>query len=508
MNALPDQPLAGQKVPWRHWTNVSPFSRGRWFWRAFFRSWQGAVGLGIIAVFAVLAVGAPLLTPYHPLHDYDLATTMARPAWMRYFPEYRNSPVTQDVALWQEAEVDGDGWIFGQSIAGGESLTFIRAVHDRGGGEPVRLVLQREVQYDHAPPHTFVFTLPYAFQGDPGVVGWARLELETARGQLFELWTSAPLREDVPLRVQRIDSRDRALAVRLGFNFFDNLASQLLAEPGIYTIRLVLELEGVSEDRSGTFFVGEGRLRIPGDLHGPLGVDHVGSDLWSQWLYGARTSLWVGFVTAFTAVVIGTCIGVISGYQGGWVDELLMRIADVMLSIPVLPVMIVVAATIGKHMGNVIILLALFSWMGTARVVRAATLALREQTFVEAARAAGGTPFYIVWKHILPHTLGLVLASLVLLVPGAIIAEATLSFLGLGDPQMPTWGRMLHNARSFGAFAELAWWWILPPGLSITLLSIALLWVGNTVDDIFNQRLRKAAGERKDTRWPSYGSSS
>lgn len=507
---MPHQPPVAQEAQLQRWINVPHYRSRRSLWRAFFRSWQGCVGLGIIAVFGVLAVCAPLLTPYHPLHDYELATTMARPAWMRYFPAYRNLPVTQERVLWTDVDArhSDERWTRGQIGDGGDSLISIRADHVGDGDGPVPFVWQHVFEYHHAPPHTFIFTIPYAFEGDPGVVGRVRLELETVRGQVLELWASPELRGDVPLRVQRIDSRDRRLAVQLGFDFFDNLASQLFAEPGTYTVRLRFELDGVNEASSATFYLGESRLRIPGDLHGLLGADHVGSDLWSQWLYGARTSLWVGFVTAITAVVIGTCVGLISGYWGGWIDELLMRIADVMLSIPVLPVMVVVAATVGKHMGNVIILLALFSWMGTARVVRSATLTLRKQTFVEAARAAGATPFYIVRKHILPHTFGLIFASLVLQVPGAITAEATLSFLGMGDPSMATWGRMLHHARNFGAFAELAWWWILPPGLSITLLSIGLLWVGNTVDDIFHHRIRRVGGERKDTRWLSYGSSS
>lgn len=500
-----------QDIGPRQGNNLTPQRKLRLFWCAFFRSWQGVVGLGIVMAFIVLAIGAPLLTPYHPLRDYELATSMARPAWMRIFPAYRNLPVTQEVALWGDIPLSDfdDRWIVDKTSDHGEIVTSIRTARVDEGEESVRFVWQRDFLYQHTPPHTLVVTVPYGFEGDSGVGGRVRLQLETARGQVFELWTSPQLREEVPLRAQRVvDSRDRNLAVRLGFSFFDNLASHLFAEPGTYTLRLVFEVDGISEDRSGTFYVGESHLRIPGDLHGPLGVDHIGSDLWSQWLYGARTSLWVGFVTAFIAVVIGTCVGVISGYWGGFLDELFMRIADVMLSIPVLPVMVVVAATVGKHMGNVIILLALFSWMGTARVVRSATLALRQQAFVEAARAAGATPLYIVWKHILPHTLGLVAASLVLLVPGAMIAESTLSFLGMGDPETATWGRMLHNARSFGAFAELAWWWILPPGLSITLLSIALLWVGNTVDDIFHRRMRMAVAARRDTHWLSYGSSS
>src|SRR5690606_14928364 len=131
---------------------------------------------------------------------------------------------------------------------------------------------------------------------------------------------------------------------------------------------------------------------------------------------------------------------------------------------------------------------ALFSWMSVARLVRSQTLTLRERIFVEAARAAGATPGYIMRAHILPNVLGLVFASLVLLVPGAMVSEAALRFRGFGDPRVPTWGRMLQNAKSFGAFGELAWWWILPPGLALTILAMAFVFIGNTLDDILNRR--------------------
>ncbi len=220
-----------------------------------------------------------------------------------------------------------------------------------------------------------------------------------------------------------------------------------------------------------------------------LGADHLGADLWAQFLYGTRTSLLIGFVVAVIAVVVGTLVGIVSGYLGGWVDELLMRVVDVLISIPFLPILIVFVAVLGKSLWNLIILIALFSWMSVARLVRSQTLTLRERTFVEAARGPpGATPGYIMRAHILPNVLGLVFASLVLLVPGAIVSEATLSFLGFGDPRVPTWGRMLQNAKSFGAFGELAWWWILPPGLALTILAMAFVFIGNTLDDILNRR--------------------
>src|SRR5690606_36462672 len=207
----------------------------------------------------------------------------------------------------------------------------------------------------------------------------------------------------------------------------------LINAPGEY--RVVLEYTAdAREEGTAQLTLGETRFRIPGRLHGLLGTDHVVSNLWSQFVYGTRMSLIIGFVVSVIAVVVGTFM----------------------------------VSVVGKNLWTLIVLIAIFSWMSVARLVRSQTLSLRERSFVEASRAAGASPGYIMRAHILPNVLGIVFASLVLLVPGAIISEASLSLLGFGDPRVPTWGRMLQNARSFGAFGELAWWWILPPGLALT----------------------------------------
>ena len=148
-----------------------------------------------------------------------------------------------------------------------------------------------------------------------------------------------------------------------------------------------------------------------------------------------------------------------------------------------------VGALFGKSVANVVILLALFSWMGIARMRE--TLSLKERTFVEAAKAAGASSAYIMISHILPNTMPLIFANLVLRIPSAILTEASLSFLGLGDPRVPTWGRMLQNARQFGAFTKMAWWWMLPPGIVLTGLAVAFVFIGNSVNEILNPRYRE-----------------
>lgn len=454
-------------------------------WDEYRRSPRGVIGLVLFLIFLFIGLAAPYLTPYDPLQDQYLADRMARPAWMRFVPRYSDAPVTVDAFLlrnWESTTADNIDISWGDR--NGQEVMLLSPA----GPGSARVVLEYPFQYNSNPPDTFFVELPHAFSGGEGVTGRASVALVTPDGETYSLWESRRWRNDVRWTTQRIDSRDLQLKMRLGFRPFANLAAELLSERGEYRFVMELEFDGASEAGTSTATIGESRFRIPGQLHGPLGTDHLGADLWSQFVYGTRTSLMIGFVVAGMAVFLGTLIGIVSGYVGRWVDELLMRIVDVMIAIPFLPVLIVIVAVVGKNIWTLIFLVAIFSWMSIARLVRSQTLTLRERAFVEAARAAGATPGYVMSTHILPNVLGLVFAALVLLVPGAIVTEATLSFLGFGDPRVPTWGRMLQNARGFGAFGELAWWWILPPGLALTILAMAFVFIGNTLDDILNRR--------------------
>lgn len=463
-------------------------SAWREVWAEFVRSPRGMFGLFLFSIFLFIGLAAPWLTPYDPLEDRGLASAMARPAWMRFFPQYKDAPVTVDAFLlrnWDIVERDNVTVQWGER---NDEDVMIVANTAAGSG---RLVLSYAFQYDAGAPDTFILEMPFAFSGAAGTTGQVTVTLVTPSGDSYNLFESRALRNEQRWSTQRVDSRDLQLKTRLGFRPFVNLATELFDQRGEYRFLVQFSINGAADADAATFTIGESRFRIPGQLHGILGTDHLGADLWAQFVYGTRTSLLVGFVVAVLAVIVGTLVGIISGYLGGWVDELLMRVVDVMISIPFLPVMIVVVAIVGQSLEALIFLVAIFSWMSVARLVRSQTLTLRERTFVEAARAAGARPNYIMRSHILPNVLGLVFASLVLLIPSAIVTEATLSFLGFGDPTVPTWGRILQNAKSFGAFTSLAWWWILPPGLALTLLAMAFVFMGNTLDDILNRRNRE-----------------
>ncbi len=221
-----------------------------------------------------------------------------------------------------------------------------------------------------------------------------------------------------------------------------------------------------------------------------LGTNDVGQDIFSELVYGARISLFVGFAAAISTVLLGTIIGLISGYYGGVIDEVLTSFTDVMLLIPVLPFMILLASMLGQGYINIIIVISIFAWPGVARLVKAQVMTLRERGYVEAARAIGVSNWGIMLNHLLPQLLHLLTAFVVLRIGGAMIAEASLSFLGLGDPTQKSWGTMIYWANASGAISSGLWWWITAPGLMITISVLGFTQIGYAIEEYVNPRLR------------------
>jgi peptide/nickel transport system permease protein len=222
-----------------------------------------------------------------------------------------------------------------------------------------------------------------------------------------------------------------------------------------------------------------------------LGTTESGADVFSQVLAGARISIVVGFAAAIISAVLGSTVGLLSGYFGGWTDRILDALENWFLVIPTLPLMIVLASLLDPSLTVLILVIGLTSWAGTGRVVRAQVLTLRERAFVERARALGASDWYILKTHVLPNTLPLIFASTVLIVAVAILSEAALAFLGLGDPTSISWGTMLENAFAAGAPSAEAWWYVIPPGLCITLLVLAIAILGYLFEEQINPRLRE-----------------
>jgi peptide/nickel transport system permease protein len=235
-----------------------------------------------------------------------------------------------------------------------------------------------------------------------------------------------------------------------------------------------------------------GRLRRldPPSADHWFGTTAFGNDVFSQFLMGFRVAFMVGVVGALAVGVISTIVGVVAGYFGGLIDDVLMRLTDVALSIPTLPFAIVAVALLGPSVSNIILVITLLFWRNGARIIRSAVLTERERVYVKWARAAGASHAHVILRHILPNVFRVVFLWVTMSVAFAILTEASLSFIGLGDPSVISWGQMLNTAFSSGNLRS-AWWWVAPPSVALVMLISALYLIGRAFEEQANPRLRR-----------------
>ena len=232
-----------------------------------------------------------------------------------------------------------------------------------------------------------------------------------------------------------------------------------------------------------------------------FGTDELGRDLLNMTVHGARISMTIGLMATLVTIIIGSLVGIVAGFAGGTVDNLLMRLSDFFLVLPTIVLALILAPIMLDVIGPqaelfgirstlivIVVVIGLTSWATTARVIRSQVLSLKERMFVDRARVIGSGSGRIMRRHILPNVVNLIVAQSVLTFATAVFTETTLAFIGLGDPAAPSWGQILNNAQSAGAPGLGAWWYIAPPAIAVVLVVMAFTLVGNALDDVLNPK--------------------
>ncbi|MEN8613680.1 ABC transporter permease [Dehalogenimonas sp. THU2] len=259
----------------------------------------------------------------------------------------------------------------------------------------------------------------------------------------------------------------------------------LIPLPGEYRIDITALTYGPADS------IAEVKYVLGGTVYGLMGTDSLGRDLATGLLFGFPVALLIGVVTSVFITFIGTATGIVSGYVGGRTDTFIQRLCDVLANVPLLPILIFLAFIIGQKLWLVIFVMVIFGWPGLTIITRSMVLQHASSQLVEATRALGASPSRIMFRHVLFQIGPFVLSQMIFATPGAILAEAGLSFLGLGDPSVPTWGQILESGFSTGAVYVGYWWWVLPPGLLVVFAAMTFVLLALGFEPVVNPKLRQ-----------------
>jgi len=496
------------------------------FLRTFGKSKRGLFGIGIITFYTTIALGAPLFTPNDPARGYFMSSGYAMPVWLKFFGTEdisENLMPVKDPAFKSAVSLPVEGssapeWNFtstsnpygkvelhyssekGMSGLGSARLTFRRFESRKTAGKIVAELTNRFFYPYQAPPKRVAANMSLFVTGaekDLSVI--VTVLIRNSSSFPFKLWSSPTIENTMTawMTPKTMDSSMADMQTIVGTSIGKKLlSSELVAKTIIptksyfdYTVQVTFtDTNSSIVDPRINVYIDDVSLTLHGNAYGLLGTDNAGRDLFAQLVYGARISLLIGLLSAVLSVVIGLVVGLIAGYLGGITDEITMRLTDALLVLPGLPLLLVLIAVLGSSIWNLVMVIGVLGWMGFARMVRSQTLSIKERPFVEAAKAVGAGKWYIIGKHILPNVMSLVYVSLALSVPSAILSEAALSFLGLA-PSEVSWGLMLHDAQVYQGIER--WWWVVPPGLSIALVSLSFILMGYALDEILNPKLRQ-----------------
>ncbi|MBL8967761.1 MAG: ABC transporter permease [Spirochaetaceae bacterium] len=455
------------------------------FWTEFRRSPSGVVGLVLLVLFAAVAVLGPALSPYpeagtswRSIEYWQDEPANAPPAWTNLFAREKGA-VSARLAAADSAAEEGEGYRV-------ERASFAYDFsYDR---PPLDLILHFRV--DEPAPVSVAIERPDGRRVElvnstvEPVSGEARISLDKEAGAAVLDFVRGI---EPPEALERLDGSSLEPTAILFAEAEPGLTTAPRALKGKYRITLETIVVDGAEPASEPV---PPRLAVVGRVSGLLGTDAQKRDLFSGAVAGVRYALLIGFLTALVSVAVGVVYGALSAYAGGLVDAAMQRFFEIMSSMPLLPFMIVLSAIFKPSIVTMIVLMVLFFWTGSVKTVRSMALQIKEETYIEAAKALGAGGPRILFRHIVPILVPYSFASMALAVPGAIVYEATVSLLGLGDASIVTWGQILHDALSGGAVLNGVWWWVVPPGLLIALMGMTFAFLGFAMDKILHPKLR------------------
>jgi len=452
------------------------------FWQEFKSIKFGLFGLFLLFIFVIAVFINAYIVPFpeaskrwRDITYWEDNPVSAPPMWINYFSSMKRAP---------------------SSIISEYSLS----EEKKGNLTLKKVVFEYKYLYDY-PPIDIIFHCQ--IEGSPVII----LSIERPDGKVVTLTKRAISKIDIRTLRISIGNDARAESYNFGIKFenpqqnrierelikpiqilFAEAKEGILVNPsflkGTYKIIADIILPGLKDQ------VTDPSLFISGSVSGWLGTDSAKRDIWSGIIAGVKWALLIGLLTAFTSVSIGVIFGVVSAYLGGWQDSLMQRIFEIFVGVPLLPVLIVMSAIFRPNIWTMIIMMSCFFWVGPVKTVRSIGLQIKEETYIEAAKAFGASSSRIIFKHMIPLLIPYSFASMALYVPSAIIYEASISLLGLGDATIVTWGQILHDALRGGAVINGLWWWVIPPGLLIALMGMTFAFIGFAMDKILHPKLR------------------
>ncbi|HOK00008.1 MAG TPA: ABC transporter permease [Termitinemataceae bacterium] len=454
------------------------------FWKEFKKEKTGLIGLGIVIVSLLIIILEPLLLPWKDTNtkwrniDYwQDNTPSAPPVWTNWFTPTKATPTSRIDEYTHEIDDEEAGFV---------SETYTFTYHYDTDSSPQDIIFHMTGNGTFPLVGEIVRpdgqTIPFAQIYEEGLFDQdIRLSLNNdGKDAAFELLKQYASEE----MVEQLSSK----SIKSTSVFFGSLSDRSLEAftplKGIYQFKITIYR--MDEESS----IKDPYVIVTGDVSGLLGTDSEKRDLFSGLLAGLKWALAIGIVTSAISVLIGVMYGIISAYFGGWVDTAMQFIYQVFNSIPVLPVLIVSSAIFKPNIYTLIGVMVFFFWTGSVMTVRSMALQIKEETYIEAARALGAGHRRIIFKHMVPLLIPYSFASMALSVPSAIVYESSVSLLGLGDATIVTWGQILHDAIQAGAILKGIWWWVLPPGLLISIMGMSFAFLGFSMDKILHPKLK------------------